>query len=575
MFSRHQHRHGIVLLALALTPFASACDKTVGESLRPDERTAAEATGSELTCAERPTRIKPLVVDWDPDERVDLEAAMAGSVVVVRYDCPGLEILPGCTVDGDYAYAGVSRKEQVVQMTNMDQVRANVPVKSGAIGGEVMAGRALNLATVYVGRQSTTVNHLTQGDLSGQCEGATHFVRSASLGAFSMATGSKGKAMVVAEMFGVGAAASSDAQKQSLNADGSLEACRTSGPGDQAPPDQCRAPVKIELVPIAAGEAGEGAKAVADALKQGEAAQDECVVPGYVQVNGICQAREADAAYTCAPKDEGECKTQCDKGSMRSCYNLGLLAGQELGAAQVPLAKACKGGETAACARLGDMIWNNTDLESSNAKAMAGTAYRMLSTACDDGVGYGCEVAGDIHSEKRLSSMFDASRAYGYYARACDLGRNYGCYEQGWRLLKGDGVAANVQNGVDVWTRACEGGSADECALLANAIVKGEYGLGQRKDTGVSLYVAACRFEVDYCEDAGKGIEALGGNPQTAAAAYQKDCSKYPGSEACGRLGMMHLRGRGVAKDASKGKALLAGSCREGHDWACTELGKL
>jgi hypothetical protein len=277
---------GLILLA------PSACKKTVGDAVRPDDHTAAAATGAELTCEGTPGRIKPLVVDWSPDDRVDLEAAMQGSVVVVKYECPGIEILPGCTVDGSYAYAGVSRKEQVVQMTNMDDIRANIPMSQGTVGGEIQSGRAIDLATVLVGRRSTTVNYLTEGTLKGQCEGATHFVRSASLGAFSMGTGSVGKAAVVGEMFGVGASASSTSERQTLNTDGSLEACRGSEPGSGEPPSECQAPVRIELMPIAEGDLADGNKEALEATKKA-AAENPCL-PGYVFADGMCTRPSAD-----------------------------------------------------------------------------------------------------------------------------------------------------------------------------------------------------------------------------------------------------------------------------------------
>ncbi len=554
----------------------AGCKKTVGDALRPDETTAAAATGQELTCPDSPVRIKPLVVDWQPDERVDLEAAMGGTVVVVRYDCPRVEILPGCTVDGSYSYAGTSRKEQVIQMQNMDQIKANIPISSGSVGGEVSAGRAINLATVYVGRRSTTVNYLNSGDLQGQCDGATHFVRSASLGAFSMATGTKGKAAVVAEMFGVGAGASSDSERNSLNSDGSLESCRGSSPADSDPPDECRAPVKIELMPIAQGAAGEGAKAAAEALKKGEAVENTCIVPGYVEVDGMCQPPASNLATICEPDDKADCAEQCDKGSMESCYNLGRLNKGDLGAAQIPLNKACKGGVGEACSLLGDMIWMETDPDQVNGKAMAKSAYDFLVKGCDAGDGYGCEIAGDIVTYKELTELYNQSKAYSFYARSCDLGRNYGCYEQGQRLLKGDGTTADPQAGVSVWARSCEGGSADECESLAGVVVNGKFGVPKNTEIGVKLYMAACALDVGYCEDAGKNVLKYGGDIKLAVAALTKDCDKYKDSDGCGRLGQLYIEGKGVPKDPAKGRQLLAAACDngEGYDWACDELKK-
>jgi hypothetical protein len=459
-------------------------------------------------------------------------------------------------------------------MDNMDEVRANIPISSGEVGGEVSSGRAINLATVYVGRRSTTVNHLTTGDISGSCEGATHFVRSASLGAFSMATGAKGKAAVVAEMFGVGAGASSDSSRNALNSDGSLESCRTSTPDDADPPSECRAPVKIELMPILAGAAGEGAKAAAEALKKGQAAENTCVVPGYVEVEGLCQPPADDLPMICDPQDKSACARQCDKGSLESCYNLGRIARGDLGAAQSPLSKACEGGLGDACALLGDLIWGDTDFRTESARDMIKTAYQFALKGCEDGVALGCELVGDIRGFDDDKGMYDERRAYEAYARSCDLGSNFGCYQQGQRLLAGNGTQADPAAGVGVWARACQGGSADECDSLGDVIAEGKYGVPRDKELGMKLFMTACTLEVAYCESSGDKIRSLGGDSKVAAIAYKQDCDEYKDSGGCGRLGQMYIRGEGVPMDAAKGKKLLVAACDngEGYDWACDEL---
>lgn len=38
----------------------------------------------------------------------------------------------------------MSRKEQVVQMTDMDELRANIPMSSARVGGENQRGRAID-----------------------------------------------------------------------------------------------------------------------------------------------------------------------------------------------------------------------------------------------------------------------------------------------------------------------------------------------------------------------------------------------------------------------------------------------
>jgi uncharacterized protein len=138
-------------------------------------------------------------------------------------------------------------KQQVIQLRDSAQLSANLPLSSAKLDGEVRSGRSIELALVRVGLSSTPVARIALPELSGECEGATHFVQSSTVGAFSMATGSIGQASAVAEMFGASGAAKSSSERKTLTNDGSLEACRKSDPDAAAPPAECRAPPQIEL----------------------------------------------------------------------------------------------------------------------------------------------------------------------------------------------------------------------------------------------------------------------------------------------------------------------------------------
>src|SRR6185436_9885133 len=115
---------------------------------------------------------------------------------------------------------------------------------------EMESGRSIDLALALVGLRSTTISKVDRTELSGSCEGATHFMQTASVGAFSMATGSVGKVAAAAELFSVGAKASSESSRKAVTSDGSLKDCMSSDPDADAPPKQCRAPISVQLLPI-------------------------------------------------------------------------------------------------------------------------------------------------------------------------------------------------------------------------------------------------------------------------------------------------------------------------------------
>jgi hypothetical protein len=162
-----------------------------------------------------------------------------------------VKVLPACKVEGSYSYAKVSPKTQLVEMKD---ARA----ASAALGGslqmpsefraELSQGRQLNLAYMLVGTFSTDVTTVGAAQFSGRCDGATHFVYEAQLGAFTLAAGEQGHAAAAASMLGVGAAhASMDESRHARTTDGDAKACAEAG---NEPIEGCRALLRANLLAI-------------------------------------------------------------------------------------------------------------------------------------------------------------------------------------------------------------------------------------------------------------------------------------------------------------------------------------
>src|SRR5262249_9505260 len=118
------------------------------------------------------------------------------------------------------------------------------------LGGEVKAGSTLDLALLMVGARRTTWNHVTKADLKGSCDGATHFVFGAFVGAFAMQQGSEGSVATTATLFGAGAGASSASSKAVSTKSGEPDACNKADPMTKEPPSRCSVPIRLELLPI-------------------------------------------------------------------------------------------------------------------------------------------------------------------------------------------------------------------------------------------------------------------------------------------------------------------------------------
>ena len=201
--------------------------------------TAAQAM-DESACPVREDRLSPLVVDWTSSQRGELEANMMRGLAVVAYDCHTIRFLPDCHLEGAYGYVGFTKKEDVIRLESRDELRANLPKIGSAlgiqIGGELERGASVEIATVMVGRRRTTRFQATARDLKGSCEGATHFLRGAHVGAFVMDGGSQAKIRSAAELFGGKVEGGALSRRVRRTVDGVVNDCPAARADDSAPP---------------------------------------------------------------------------------------------------------------------------------------------------------------------------------------------------------------------------------------------------------------------------------------------------------------------------------------------------
>ena len=564
---------GVVhLFAIATTALCSnGCSGGVGDGVRPKDFTGTGALGRTASCGGEPKFAKPLVVDLDPSERTDLEAAMKNGVVVVGYDCKTLRVLPSCRLaDGGYQYAGVSRKEQVVQLKTQDELSANLPFGSAKLGAEMQSGRSIDLALVLVGLRSTTIEKVDRSDLSGSCEGATHFMQTASVGAFSMATGSVGKVAAVAQLFAASASASSESSRKAATSDGSLEDCRTSNPDADAPPRQCRAPISVQLLPIQSG-APAATRAKSDEKKADKAILNPCP-SGYAYAGGIC-TQTPDVAHVCDRSDRKDCKEQCEKGSAESCFNYasGPLLTQDPGFVFDPkdalpyFKKACDGQIAEGCGDYGYWLWELT-------KDRDGLRYARM--GCDMGGGWACWNLGTLLFDENGPGM-DTRGGMRAFERGCALGEHSSCLDVAIKLRSGaDGVKKDPRRAIDVAERSCQADYTPGCLFVAEGLADPDEDGPVKKDPERAMRALrrVCKSRGILCPSAvsaavrlGKAEEAFG----WARAMCEVD------EVTCYSVAELYEAGKGTKKDPGKAKEAWRKSCQEGAGIAssCEKIG--
>ncbi len=585
--------------ALGLALCLPGCPKN-GSIVRPDDPTYEDAVGGQSSPVIE-AHGEPLIVDWRPEHRGDLEVAMKEGVAVVAYSTEGMRLLKNCQTSGEYGFIGMTLKEQVVSLEDESEIRANLPLSGigivGKIGGGLKRGTVLNVAMAMVGKRKTTHGGVSRDALTGSCTGATHFVRGALVGAFVMKTGARGEADTAAQIFGIGASGSTASAKEVMNKDGDLDACRKADPDGLEPPAQCTALIRLELE----GIADANAKAAPPAAKAAWA-PSPCPA-GMVMSAGKCAVPNAQRPHQCKPGDVPDCTAQCDRGQPASCLNLGYAhhSGQgvgvdrnraaqlyqkacELGSPQgchnlgyllsagegvtrdLPRAatlfeKACDEGEARGCNSLGAAYFSGSGVPTNQTKA--GTLFRR---ACDGGEPLGCSNLGSLHLTGTVGAK-NPTVAAGLFERACHGKDPTGCSNFAAALETGNGVPTDLPRAVQLYDTTCQGGFPFACYALGALATLGK-GMTQDPARARSLFDRACAAkEVMACATlrVAYGQQATVDPAQVALyrATFDKTCAAGEASD-CTSLGILLS-----ATGDPEGKAMMKKSCSLGDAWGC------
>lgn len=545
---------------LVLIPVAVACGTGgAAEAVRPNDPTAENVLGEEKAdCRKVESGAQPLVVDWKQEQRGDLEIAMKDGLAVVKYSCEGIELLADCKVDGEYGFIGMTRKEQVVRLENADEVKANLPFTGGAVGGELSRGATIDIAMVMVGKRRTTWMEPTKEDLKGNCDGATHYVRGAMVGAFAVETGTRAKVRAAADVFAASASAQSESAKSMKNKDGDPSACAKASPNAETPPDQCGAAIRIVLGPIQQKAPAEPPAAPAKAPPVETACPE-----GLVLAEGKCTKAETAAAYQCAPDNGAECKTQCEKGHAGSCVLHGRnLASSDQAAALAAFQKACDGGEAAGCTGQG-MVTKD-----------AAAATTLFQKACDGGDAPGCREHG-IALRDGKGTGTDEAAAAARFDQACDGGDDVGCAEAAKAYAAGAGVNKDEARAAKLHKRACDGSVGESCAALGGFYERGAGGVGKNPALAQVMYRRGCfRASAAACLGLGRTL--------ASAKPPRMDEAKMAFNQACVRRNVLGCAAMKVLFGAPQGavdvklKIDLTQSCTRNNDTrACVDAALL
>jgi hypothetical protein len=216
------------------------------------------AMGAEERCRVGAGRSNPLVTEWPASEKANLEAQLRSGAVAVEYTGCSMRVLTTCRLPGSYGWLRTTPSSDVVEIDDVDQLYAKLPLGAVSLEGELKRSGKLSITTYVAGQLRLEGLAAAQVPGQGDCARATHVVGAIAVGAFSMsgAGSTNGKADVSVAKLGASAGARSDRSAGIGRAAGDWQSC---GVGtDAAPHPNCRSPIQVFLWPIPGRAAEEG-----------------------------------------------------------------------------------------------------------------------------------------------------------------------------------------------------------------------------------------------------------------------------------------------------------------------------
>lgn len=184
-----------------------------------------------------------LVVDWSPMDRSKLEAAARHGLVPLNVDGCRARVVDTCAVKRTYAFEATSRQREVMIVRDRDELGAKLPILATRLGASFSRSTALDVAMTVVGRYEAGPAPVGRADLEGECDGVTHVVANISVGAFSIATARATNVEASLDVVHTGQAR----EKKRIDSAGLEERCALARRSDDAPPEDCAIPLRVEL----------------------------------------------------------------------------------------------------------------------------------------------------------------------------------------------------------------------------------------------------------------------------------------------------------------------------------------
>jgi hypothetical protein len=202
-----------------------------------------------MLCEKAEGRDSPLIVEWPGTHKVELESISKRGLVVVRYEGCKLSVLPLCEARGAYKFEAVSPQRDGLEIKDESDLFAHLPVAAPGLRAELASGKAFKLDYVLVGRQTADG---APTEMTGDCAGATHFVRSISVGAYALESSARAAQGADVDAGIVQTGGSRKASRSRNRGSGDVASCSSKADLDEAGARSagCSAPVQLGLMKL-------------------------------------------------------------------------------------------------------------------------------------------------------------------------------------------------------------------------------------------------------------------------------------------------------------------------------------
>lgn len=235
-----RRRFAAFVMATTLT----ACGGS-GEMLR------ARAPGvpdEEARCRNAALNESPLVTEWSPAEKANLQARLRSGAMAVEFTGCSMRPIMGCTLRGSYRWQRTTLSSEAIEIHNQDELFAKLPLGAVALEGELARSGRIAVRTAVSGQYELDGSTAADVPDYGDCAAATHLLVGISMGSFRLNSGGTLEAggSVGAGVFSSGAQTSSS--ETLLRESGDFESCKLST--DEKPEMNCSSPIQAFLAPL-------------------------------------------------------------------------------------------------------------------------------------------------------------------------------------------------------------------------------------------------------------------------------------------------------------------------------------